>query len=195
MNPELAVEERLRRLESQVRRARMWSVAMTVALGAVVFASMQAPQAKETRSDTLVARELRIVDEKGVTRASLGPDNDNPSEVSLDMRARDRQRGPRARIRVGEESSTLELDGDGLPGAVVLTNDDRAANVELRSRISDRQPLFKATVARLSARESAGSLTLERAWYRQAEDGSWFVEGQPTLLLESSNAFAPQVNR
>lgn len=195
MSSELAVEERLRRLESQVRRARMWSVATTVALGAVVFASMQVPQAKETRSDTLVARELRIVDEKGVTRATLGPDNDNPSEVSLEIRARDRQKGPKARIRVADESATIELDGDGLPGAVVLSNDDREASVELRSRVSDRQPLFKATVAKLSAHESAGALTLERAGHRQAENGSWFVEGQPKLLLESSNAFVPQVTR
>ena len=187
MNPELAVEERLRRLESQVRRARMWSVAMTVALGAVVFASMQAPQAKETRSDTLVARELRIVDEKGVERASLGPDLDNPSEVSLDLRARDRQKGPKARIRVGEDAAQLDLAGDGLPASIWMANSNSGASVSLVARI-DPSDFGKSSVASLGASNAAdgGRLTLNRAKKVQIEGIPGQTGSVPGIVLEPS---------
>ncbi len=194
MNPELAVEERLRRLESQVRRARMWSVATTVALGAVVLASMQAPQAKESRSDTLVARELRIVDEKGVTRATLGPDNSNPSEVSLDLRSKDWRKGPMARIRVGERSAQLDLGGDGLPAAVSMENDERGAYVSLGARV-DEKDTVKNSVAQLSTSGHSGSLQLSRVRKFRMDDVPGHPEGvpayeqTPSVLLSADNEY------
>lgn len=67
-------EERVRRLESRVRRAQAWSVACTVALGVVVLVSMQATQAKELVADRVIAQRYELVDEQGAQRGFLGSD-------------------------------------------------------------------------------------------------------------------------
>lgn len=112
MNTELAVEERLRRLESQVRRARMWSVATTVALGAVVFVSMQVPQAKELNVDKITARQFTLVDEAGHLRGSFGPDGRwgaEESAVSLTLLGPSMVSNSRVYVRAGLSGSEIQL--------------------------------------------------------------------------------------
>ena len=112
MNPELAVEERLRRLESQVRRARMWSVATTVALGAVVFASMQAPQAKELIVDSVTARSFRVVDTAGELRGEFGTESGQPNNVLLRLSTGSGAEHATSTLRVRPKDASLQLSGD-----------------------------------------------------------------------------------
>ncbi len=197
---EMNIEERLRCLESQVRRARAWSISATVALGAILLGSMQTPQPKELNVERVVARELRIVDEIGALRAALGPDGLNPGDVSLDLRSADRENGPMARIRVGQESAQLDLGGDGLPSSVYLENDRSGAFVSVATR-ADSADYTKHAVASLATRSRSGSLTLRRvvkgtsAEARQMglAEGSAFYFDKPSVVLDAEHEYRYEV--
>jgi hypothetical protein len=194
MNPNECLEARIEKLEAQVRRGRVWSVSATVLFAVVLFASMQSAGQKEIEADRIVARELQIVDVKGDLRASLGPDNSNPNEVSLDLRSNDLQKGPMARIRVGEQSAQLDLGGEGLPAAVCLENHRNGASVSVLSR-ADEQDSAKVSVATLSTTQHSGTLWLARARKVHMDDvpgqpaGVSAIQFDPSFVLESSNDY------
>ncbi|MBI5362566.1 MAG: hypothetical protein HZA53_05255 [Planctomycetes bacterium] len=132
MNPELAVEERLRRLEYQVRRARMWSVAMSVALGAVVFASMQAPQAKQFDADLVRVRRIELIDASGAVRGSLGLERELGEEaIALELLAAPGS-GTKA-ILWASSTAGLSLKHESMQGSLELVAEDRSAMLTVNS--------------------------------------------------------------
>lgn len=162
MNPELAVEERLCRLENQVRRARMWSVAMTAALGAVVFASMQAPQAKELNVQRVTAREFRVVDESGQERGMLGLDGRRGREegaVSLWFRG-PLGSGNSVLLLAGATSTELRLR-DGVAAEAMVGTGKGSAGFHASALARTGSPIYRPT-ASLSAKDGEGSLELHK---------------------------------
>lgn len=193
MNDVERLEERVRRLESRVRRAQAWSLACTVTLGVVVLGSMQASPSKELVVDRIVTRQLRVIDEEGATRATLGPDGQNPSEVSLDLRSKDRQKGSMARMRVGELAAEIEVGGDERRTTILLQNDDRSATLDLLSR-ADTKHEARVNVVELRASDAKGSLMLQQAHVFEEKNG-WGFEGSPVLRLDPDEGYAHKVDR
>ncbi|MBK7878478.1 MAG: hypothetical protein IPJ77_22715 [Planctomycetes bacterium] len=162
MNPELAVEERLRRLESQVRRARMWSVAMTVALGAVVFASMQAPQEQVLKVESVTAREFRVVDESGLERGVFwidGRRGPEESAVSLSLSGPPGS-GNQVSLLAGATSTELRLRDGSSAEVLACTNKD-GAGFHASSLAKVGSPIYLPT-ASLTATGGEGVLELHK---------------------------------
>jgi hypothetical protein len=161
---------------------------------------MQSPQPKVLDVERVVTRELQIVDERGALRAALGPDLDNPSEVSLVLRSQDSQKGPMARIRVGPDTAQLDLGGDGLASSVYLQNSRGGAFVSVATRADDAD-YTKHTVATLSTALRSGVLQLRRvvkgtsAQARQmgVAEGSVFYFDKPCVVLDADHDYRYEV--
>lgn len=188
------LEQRLGILERRVRNHRRWSIACTLLCLIVLLCSLRNTPSTALTADEVVTRELRVIDEEGLTRAVLGRDLDRPRAVSLRLTAKVGREAPSAILRVDEEEAWCELGGFGVPASVWLTGDRKGANVSLLTR-ADEQDTAKHGVVRLSASDGAGSLSLCRVHLDDAETssdsppGTKVVTWHPVLNLSPENEY------
>lgn len=112
MNTTTSADERIERLASQVRWLRLWAIGATVVPSVAVLVAMQSPQPKELTVERVTAREFTLVDEEGLFRGSLGPDNRvgvDESAVALTLFGPSRVSNSRVYVRAGRSGSQIQL--------------------------------------------------------------------------------------
>lgn len=114
----MTTEQRLERLEREVRRAKRWShgllVGLGVCLGAAVFGgwvwepTMIAAQSSASVANEVHAKKFVLEDSKGEMRGMLGLVAGNPTLLMLDEKAE-----PRIGMYVKRDGPKMDLGADG----------------------------------------------------------------------------------